>query len=54
VDDALEIVVIPVSDEHKARRVPGPAEDRKSYGSWVSFADPDRNMVQERAQGTTT
>ncbi len=32
-----------------AERVPGPAPDRKSYGSWVSFADPDGNrwFVQE-------
>jgi len=32
-----------------ANRVPGPAEGRKSYGSWVSFADPDGNYwyVQE-------
>jgi len=30
-------------------RVPGPAADRKSYGSWVSFSDPDGNSwyVQE-------
>jgi len=30
-------------------RVPGPADDRGTYGSWVSFADPDGNswMVQE-------
>ena len=30
-------------------RVPGPAEGHKSYGSWVSFADPDGNswFVQE-------
>jgi catechol 2,3-dioxygenase-like lactoylglutathione lyase family enzyme len=30
-------------------RVPGPAEGRKSYGSWVSFDDPDGNswFVQE-------
>jgi catechol 2,3-dioxygenase-like lactoylglutathione lyase family enzyme len=30
-------------------RVPGPAADRKSYGSWVSFSDPDGNgwFVQE-------
>jgi catechol 2,3-dioxygenase-like lactoylglutathione lyase family enzyme len=32
-----------------ASRVPGPAEGRKSYGSWVSFSDPDGNtwFVQE-------
>jgi catechol 2,3-dioxygenase-like lactoylglutathione lyase family enzyme len=30
-------------------RVPGPAADRGTYGSWVSFSDPDGNswMVQE-------
>jgi catechol 2,3-dioxygenase-like lactoylglutathione lyase family enzyme len=30
-------------------RVPGPAEDHKTYGSWVSFSDPDGNswFVQE-------
>ena len=30
-------------------RLPGPAPDRRSYGSWVSFSDPDGNgwMVQE-------
>jgi len=30
-------------------RVTGPAPDHKSYGSWVSFADPDGNswFVQE-------
>jgi catechol 2,3-dioxygenase-like lactoylglutathione lyase family enzyme len=30
-------------------RVAGPASDRQSYGSWVSFSDPDRNnwFVQE-------
>jgi len=30
-------------------RVPGPAPEHKSYGSWVSFADPDGNswFVQE-------
>jgi catechol 2,3-dioxygenase-like lactoylglutathione lyase family enzyme len=22
-------------------RVPGPAEDHKTYGSWVSFSDPN-------------
>jgi len=32
-----------------AERVTGPAPDHKSYGSWVSFADPDGNswFVQE-------
>ena len=32
-----------------AGRVAGPAPDHKSYGSWVSFADPDGNswFVQE-------
>jgi catechol 2,3-dioxygenase-like lactoylglutathione lyase family enzyme len=32
-----------------ANRVDGPAPDHKSYGSWVSFADPDGNSwyVQE-------
>jgi catechol 2,3-dioxygenase-like lactoylglutathione lyase family enzyme len=32
-----------------ANRVPGPAPERSSYGSWVSFADPDGNTwyVQE-------
>ena len=32
-----------------ASRVPGPAPEHKSYGSWVSFADPDGNAwcVQE-------
>ena len=32
-----------------ANRVPGPAPEHKSYGSWVSFADPDGNTwyVQE-------
>jgi catechol 2,3-dioxygenase-like lactoylglutathione lyase family enzyme len=32
-----------------AGRVTGPAPDHKSYGSWVSFADPDGNswFVQE-------
>ena len=32
-----------------AGRVPGPAPDRQSYGSWVSFEDPDGNgwFVQE-------
>ena len=30
-------------------RVPGPAENHQSYGSWVSFSDPDGNswFVQE-------
>jgi catechol 2,3-dioxygenase-like lactoylglutathione lyase family enzyme len=30
-------------------RVPGPADDHGSYGSWVSFEDPDGNgwMIQE-------
>jgi catechol 2,3-dioxygenase-like lactoylglutathione lyase family enzyme len=30
-------------------RVPGPAEGRQTYGSWVSFSDPDGNswFVQE-------
>jgi catechol 2,3-dioxygenase-like lactoylglutathione lyase family enzyme len=30
-------------------RVPGPAGERKTYGSWVSFTDPDGNswFVQE-------
>ncbi len=30
-------------------RVPGPAEGHKSYGSWISFGDPDGNtwFVQE-------
>jgi catechol 2,3-dioxygenase-like lactoylglutathione lyase family enzyme len=30
-------------------RVPGPAKDRATYGSWVSFSDPDGNswFVQE-------
>ena len=32
-----------------ANRVPGPAPEHESYGSWVSFADPDGNswFVQE-------
>ena len=32
-----------------AGRAPGPAPDHKSYGSWVSFGDPDGNtwFVQE-------
>ena len=32
-----------------ARRVPGPAPERASYGSFLSFADPDGNLwfVQE-------
>jgi catechol 2,3-dioxygenase-like lactoylglutathione lyase family enzyme len=32
-----------------ANRVPGPAPDNNSYGSWVSFADSDGNLwyVQE-------
>ena len=32
-----------------AERVPGPAQDHNSYGSWASFADPDGNswFVQE-------
>jgi catechol 2,3-dioxygenase-like lactoylglutathione lyase family enzyme len=32
-----------------AERVPGPAPGRQSYGSWVSFSDPDGNswFVQE-------
>ena len=32
-----------------ANRVPGQAPDHSSYGSWVSFADPDGNLwyVQE-------
>jgi catechol 2,3-dioxygenase-like lactoylglutathione lyase family enzyme len=32
-----------------AGRVPGPAEGHSSYGSWVSFSDPDGNswFVQE-------
>ncbi len=32
-----------------ANQVPGPAPEHKSYGSWVSFADPDGNSwyVQE-------
>jgi catechol 2,3-dioxygenase-like lactoylglutathione lyase family enzyme len=32
-----------------AERVPGPAPDHQSYGSWVSFSDPDGNswFVQE-------
>jgi catechol 2,3-dioxygenase-like lactoylglutathione lyase family enzyme len=30
-------------------RVPGPAQDHQTYGSWVSFSDPDGNswFVQE-------
>jgi hypothetical protein len=30
-------------------RVPGPADNHQSYGSWVSFSDPDGNswFVQE-------
>jgi hypothetical protein len=32
-----------------AAREPGPATDRQTYGSFVSFADPDGNgwLVQE-------
>jgi catechol 2,3-dioxygenase-like lactoylglutathione lyase family enzyme len=32
-----------------AERAPGPAQDHNSYGSWLSFADPDGNswFVQE-------
>jgi catechol 2,3-dioxygenase-like lactoylglutathione lyase family enzyme len=32
-----------------ANRVPGPAPDHKTYGSWLSFSDPDGNswFVQE-------
>jgi hypothetical protein len=38
-----------VMDMRLAERVPGPAPDRQSYGSFVSFADPDGNswFVQE-------
>jgi catechol 2,3-dioxygenase-like lactoylglutathione lyase family enzyme len=40
-------------------RVPGPAADRQTYGSWFSFSDPDGNgwLVQEvttRLPGRTT
>ncbi len=46
-----EVFHDPVGFHHAgtAERVPGPAPDHKSYGSWVSFADPDGNrwFVQE-------
>ncbi len=40
-------------------RVPGPAPEHKSYGSWVSFADPDGNswfvqQVTTRLPGRAT
>jgi hypothetical protein len=45
VDFKLEVVVIPGT----AGRVAGPAPDHESYGSFVSFSDPDGNewFVQE-------
>ena len=48
VEYGLEVVVIPVSGVDKAR-VAGPAPGHKSYGSFVSFEDPDGNgwLVQE-------
>jgi catechol 2,3-dioxygenase-like lactoylglutathione lyase family enzyme len=62
VEYGLEVVVLPVSDADKARdfyrglgwrldvaRVAGPLPGHKSYGSFVSFEDPDGNgwLVQE-------
>jgi hypothetical protein len=46
-DMKLEVVVIPVAGT--AARVPGLAPDRKSYGSFASFSDPDGNgwLLQE-------
>lgn len=64
-DLKLEVVVVPVSDVDRAKvfhdetgifhhagtlgRVNGPAENRGSYGSFLSFEDPDGNgwIVQE-------
>jgi len=52
-DMKLEVVVVPVSDVfHHAGtegRVSGPAPIHRSYGSFVSFSDPDGNnwFVQE-------
>ena len=45
-DMKLEVVVVPVAD---VDRVPGPAQDHQSYGSFASFSDPDGNgwMLQE-------
>ncbi|WP_154755358.1 VOC family protein [Amycolatopsis pithecellobii] len=42
-----------------SERVPGPGADRQSYGSWLSFADPDGNTwfvqeVTERLPGRVT
>jgi catechol 2,3-dioxygenase-like lactoylglutathione lyase family enzyme len=46
VRDQLAAAGIEVSDVfHRdgAQQTPGPAPDHKSYGSWVSFSDPDGN-----------
>jgi len=49
--DGLQLVAddIDAARAGPANRVPGPAPDHKSYGSWVAFADPDGNSwyVQE-------
>jgi catechol 2,3-dioxygenase-like lactoylglutathione lyase family enzyme len=61
-DFRLEVVVLPVSDVDRAKAfyqglgwrqdadfATGPAPEHQTYGSWVSFADPDGNswFVQE-------
>jgi len=40
---AAGVEVSEVFHRDGAEEVPGPAPDHKSYGSWVSFSDPDGN-----------
>ena len=49
VSDVFHDAIAPFHHAGTAQRVPGPAPNHQSYGSWLSFADPDGNnwFVQE-------
>ena len=49
VSEVFHDAIAPFHHAGTAQRVPGPAPNHQSYGSWLSFADPDGNnwFVQE-------
>jgi catechol 2,3-dioxygenase-like lactoylglutathione lyase family enzyme len=59
VSEVFHDAIAPFHHAGTAERVSGPVPNRQSYGSWLSFADPDGNtwFVQEitiRLPGRTT